>query len=434
MKKILLRFLAFLRFHLRPVLPQSIVNYCYHLPKAWVVSRLFGNPGQDLEVIGVTGTDGKTTTCLLIYHLLKTAHKKVAVVTTVEARLGRKRISTGFHVTSPSPWALQRFLRSLRSRKYRYLVLEATSHGLDQFRLFPLHPSIAVLTNLTPEHLDYHHNMERYLTAKLRLFRHARHAVVNKDLPVFSAINNRLPQVLFSTYSLSTESQLQPQEIRYLKDHTLFTLGGIEYEVPLTGEYNLYNTLAAIAAVLILGLSPSDIRRGLKSFPGVKGRLEPVANSRGLHLFIDFAHTPKALESVLVNLQAKKRQGQSLIVVFGAAGERDRTKRPQMGLIAATHADHLIITSEDPRSEDPSEIAHAILSGVPAIARDRTEIILDRQAAITRAVELGKPGDWIVACGKGHEESMNYDGATETPWSETAAFTHALTSLETNAV
>lgn len=418
-----------IRRTIRPLFPQWLVNYFYHLPKAFLASRLYGNPGRSLEIIGVTGTDGKTTTSLLIYHLLKSARKKVAVVSTVEARIGRKRLSTGFHVTAPSPWALQRLLRRIKSQKYRYVVLEATSHGLDQFRLYPLRPKIAVLTNVTHEHLDYHHDFDHYLSAKLKLFRHASHAVVNKDLPIFQQINTRLKNVLFSTYSLKADSQLKPDKVKYLKNKTKFTLGNLEYEVPLTGDYNLSNVLAAISVALILKISPSEIKRALKTFPGVKGRLEEISNSKGLNLYVDFAHTPNALDSVLGTLKDNKRKGSRLIVVFGAAAKRDISKRPKMGKIAAQHADKIILTAEDPRGEDPQAIAQEILSGMPSSAKGKVVVIPDRQEAITHAVKLAKRGDYVIACGKGHEESMNLDGKKETPWSEHKAFEKALKQI-----
>lgn len=426
MTNLLASIIRLLRATIRPFFPQVIVNYLYHLPRAWIVARIYGNPGRNLEIIGVTGTDGKTTTSLLIYHILKVARKKVAVITTVEARIGNKRIKTGFHVTAPSPWGLQKLLKKIRSKKFRYVIIEATSHGLDQFRFFPLKPSVAVLTNITHEHLDYHKTFDKYLAAKLKLFRHAKHTVVNKDLPIFSHINESLPHNLFSTYSLHNSSQLQPTNIKYLVASTRFTLGNLEYEVPLTGEYNLSNTLAAISTALIIGISPAIIRRALKTFPGVKGRLEEVSNTRGLHLYVDFAHTPNALDSVLTNLKSLKRQGQKLTVVFGAAGSRDKTKRPMMGKIASSHADHIIITSEDPRREDPTKIAKEIMAGIPKNQRAKVQVIVDRQDAITHAVSLAKRGDWVVSCGKGHEESLNLDGRAETPWSEHKAFFIAL--------
>ncbi len=411
----------------RPIFPQWFVNYSYHLPLALLAAYLYGNPGRNLEIIGVTGTDGKTTTTSLIFHILKTARKKVAMVSTVEARVGRKRIKTGFHVTSPSPFALQRLLRRMRSQKIRYVVLEVTSHGLDQFRVFPIRPRVAVLTNITHEHLDYHKTFEEYRDAKLKLFRHAEHAVVNKDLPIFDDINTRLSNVLFSTYSIKNDSQLKPSVIRYTPQGTLFTIGRTTYETPLSGEYNVYNALAAVATALILGIAPSDIKRALATFPGVPGRLEPVENARGIHVFVDFAHTPNALEMVLENLSGQKKKSERLIVVFGAAGLRDASKRPLMGTAAAKYADDIVLTTEDPRTESAADIAKAIQSGIPKEKNKIVHVELDREKAIDYAVNtLARKGDWVVACGKGHEESMNYDGYTEMPWSDQMAIKKAL--------
>lgn len=411
----------------RPLFPQVVVNYLYHLPKAYLAARLYSDPGRDLEIIGVTGTDGKTTTSTLIYHILKTARKKVALISTVDAKIGRKSIKTGFHVTSPNPFALQALLRRMRSQKIRYVVLEVTSHGLDQFRVYPLKPKIAVLTNITHEHLDYHPSFAAYRDAKLKLFKHAEHAVVNKDLSIFTDINARLPKVLFSTYSLHENSQIKPDHVEYLADKTVFTLGTTTYTLPLTGEYNLYNSLAAISTALLLGVSPIDIKHALASFKGIRGRLDEVENNRGIHTFVDFAHTPNALRAVLTNIRSKMGSGESLIVVFGSAGLRDASKRPLMGAVSGELADKIILTSEDPRIEDAGDIAKEIMLGIPKKKQKYVTIELDRQKAIDYAINhLAKPGDWVVTCGKGHEESMNLDGYTETPWSDHEAIRTAL--------
>ena len=412
---------------LRPLFPQVVVNYGYHLPKAILASWIYGNPGRDLEIIGVTGTDGKTTTSTMIYHILKTAGKKVALISTVDAKVGRKNIKTGFHVTSPNPFALQALLRRMRSQKIRYVVLEVTSHGLDQFRIYPIKPKIAVLTNITHEHLDYHHTFKAYQTAKLKLFKSAQHAVINKDLKVFNYINAQLPKVLFSTYSLQAESQIKPEQVEYLADKTTFKLGNTTYMLPLTGEYNLYNALAALSTALLLDIGPSDIKRALASFKGVKGRLEEVENNRGIHAYVDFAHNPNALESVLTNLRSKLEGKQKLIVIFGAAGLRDASKRPLMGRVAADLADLIVLTSEDPRVERAEDIAKDIIKGIPPKKRKNVTVEIDRTKAIDLAInQLAQRGDWVVACGKGHEESMNMDGFTETPWSDHEAMQSAL--------
>jgi len=421
------RYLIQIARHFRPLFPQVLVNYLYHFPKAFLAARIFGNPGADLEIIGVTGTDGKTTTSTLIYHILKTARKKVALVSTVDAKIGRKNLKTGFHVTSPNPFALQALLRRMRSQKIRYVVLEVTSHGLDQFRIYPIRPKIAVLTNVTHEHLDYHQTFENYLNAKLKLFKKAEHAVVNKDLPIFADINAKLKNVMFSTYSLEADSQIKPETVEYLADKTIFKLGRTTYTLPMTGQYNLYNALAAISTALLLNIDPSDIKRALMSFKGVKGRLEEIPNDRGIHAYVDFAHTPNALESVLTNLKSKKAKNEKLIVVFGAAGLRDASKRPLMGQVAGELADKIVLTSEDPRFEDPKDIIKEIMSGMAKKHKSKVTIEIDRALAINTAVNrLSSRGDWVVTCGKGHEESMNLDGVTESPWSDHEELSKAL--------
>lgn len=421
------RYLMIALRHLRPLFPQWLVNYAYHLPLAFLASRMYGNPSVGLEIIGVTGTDGKTTTTSLIYHILKTARKKVAMISTVEARIGKKSLDTGFHVTTPDPFLLQRLLRRIRSQKMRYVVLEVTSHGLDQFRFYPIRPKIAVLTNITHEHLDYHGTYEKYRAAKLSLFKNAEHAVINKDQPDWNEINAALPKVLFSTYALQTNAQLKPEDIVEHADETTFRLGRMTYRIPLTGRYNVANALAAISTALLLDIHPTDIKRALATFPGIKGRLEKIENQRGIHAYVDFAHTPNALKEVLTNLKNRKAKGEKLIVVFGAAGLRDNTKRPLMGQYASELADQIVITSEDPRTEDPNDIAADIIQGIPEPLRRKVKIELNRKLAIDRAInEYAKPGDWVVACGKGHEQSMNLDGWEEVPWSDQATMIEAL--------
>lgn len=425
------KIVSFVRHYLRPFFPQWLVNYCYHLPIAYIASRMYGNPGRDLEIIGVTGTDGKTTTTLLIYHILRTARKKVAVISTVEAKIGRTVIDTGFHVTAPDPFPLQKLLRSIRSKKYRYVVLEVTSHGIDQFRTYPLKPEIAVLTNITHEHLDYHHTFTNYMNTKLKLFKHAKHAVINKDLAIFPDLNAKLPGVHFSTYSIDSDSQLKPSDVKFLKGRTRFKLGNVDYELPMPGVYNLYNALAAISTSLIIGIAPSDIKRALLTFPGVKGRLENIENKRGIHAIVDFAHTPNALTEVLTNLRSQKAKTEKLIAIFSSAGLRDASKRPLMGKAAGELADKIVITSEDPRFEDAGEIAKEIISGIPDEYRHKVHIELDRNKAIDYAInKLATSGDWVVACGKGHETAMNLDGFTEIPWSDQEAMHIALTKYD----
>ncbi len=418
-----------LKSWLKSLIPQKAINYLWHLPKAALATYLYGNPGKDLDVILVTGTDGKTTTTTLIYHILKTARKKAALVTTVEARIGRKSWPTGFHVTSPDPFKLQNFLRQMRSRKIRYVCLEATSHGSDQFRLFPLKPKVAVLTNITHEHLDYHRTFANYLKAKLKLLKSAEYVVLNKDLSNFEEIKDKLGKSALATYSIDKESQLQVSAYKLLKNKVKFTLGNLEYELPLPGKYNIYNALAAISVALYLEISPATIRRALKTFRGIPGRMQFI-QAKGLNIIIDFAHTPNALEQALTTLKGSKPKQARLIAVFGAAGLRDKSKRPLMGKVAAELADEVVLTAEDPRTENLASIFADLQRDIPSELRSKIHLIDDRQEAINYALRhLAHKGDWVGIFGKGHEKSMCY-GTKEYPWSDEEAVKQALKGVK----
>lgn len=401
---------------IKRLVPQKLINSFWHLPKAAIASYIYGNPGKDLNIIAVTGTDGKTTTITLIYHILKSTRKKTSLISTVEAKLGRKRIKTGLHVTSPDPFKLQALLRKMRSQKVKYVCLEVTSHGLDQYRLWPLKPKIAVLTNITHEHLDYHKTFDSYVNAKLKLFRSAEHAIINKDAEIYEVIKAKLDNKVFATYSIDQESQLQAEDVQLLKTKTKFHAGGVQYEVPLTGKYNLYNTLAAISTALMLKVAPTDIKRALKTFRGVKGRMD-IVNMKDRTVVIDFAHTPNALKEALTNLRNIKSEKGKLIAVFGSAGRRDTSKRPLMGSVASELADEIVLTAEDPRGEKVSSINKEIISGFSKKIKHHD--IPDRQEAITYAItKLSAPGDMVAIFGKGHEKSLNIDGRHEIVWSD----------------
>lgn len=370
----------------------------------------YRRPARRLTLIGVTGTDGKTTTTTLIYHLLKLAGKKVAMVSSVAAYIGDQAIDTGFHVTLPDPWQLQKLLRRVADAGYRYLVLEVTSHGLDQHRILGCNFYLSVLTNITHEHLDYHKTLAEYIKAKARLFKLSRISLLNRDAAAYPQIKQLLVgKTRIKTYSLK----------KYLDPAIMAAI-----TTTFTARYNKENALAAATVALDLGLSPQIIARGLKTFPGVPGRLEVVPNSQGLHVIIDFAHTPNALKAVLTELRRRlKAKSHKLIAVFGVAGLRDRTKRPIMGKIAAKLADEVVLTAEDPRTEDVNQIIGQIASGAPKFPFHK---IPDRQSAINYAIiHLARPGDIVGIFGKGHEASMCY-GITEHPWSDRQA---ALTAL-----
>lgn len=397
---------------IRGLIPQKAINYGKHLPLAALAFLFHRFPSKKLKIIGVTGTDGKTTTVSLIYHLLKEAGYPVGMVSTVSARTGKDEIDTGFHVTSPNPWLLQKLLGRMAKEGVGYLVLEVTSHGLDQFRLFGIDYELGVLTNISHEHLDYHKNLQNYQEAKARLFDRAKIAVLNADDESFNYFSQRVRKKggRVISYGIRNKVDFSPQTF--------------SFDSRLPGEHNRYNCLAAIAVASTLGVSSPAIRKALASFEGVVGRMEEIKEGQDFKVLVDFAHTPNALRQTLVTLRKTLPKGKRLIVVFGSAGLRDRKKRPLMGQVASQYADLAVITAEDPRTEKVEDICRQITGGFKE-SDGKSMIITNRQEAIEFAIENARAGDIVVVCGKGHEKSMCF-GTKEYPWSDQEAAKKAL--------
>lgn len=369
---------------------QRLKNNFYHLPKAVLANFIYGFPARKLIVIGVTGTDGKTTTVNMIYQILKAAGKKALMVSTVDA--------PGFHVSSPDPFTIQRFAKQALKNGDQYLVLEVTSHALDQYRFWGIKFEVGVITNITHEHLDYHQTYENYFQTKLKLIKTAKFAVANL------AVGRKV-----FTFGLTKGD---------------FNQKDIKLKLKIIGDYNIENALAALATAYILKIDRKTAQKALEEFEGVKGRMQEVKNKRGIRIIIDFASTPNALEQALKSLKSKGR----LIAVFGSASERDVLKRSMMGEISAKRASITIITDEDPRFEDRNKIIAEIAEGaVKGGGKDGISLFKepDRQKAISLAVSLAKKGDTVGIFGKGHEKSINYQGV-ETPWSDFEAVKRAL--------
>ncbi len=384
------------------------IKNLYHWLVSWGYALVNGLPANRLSVIGVTGTDGKTTTCHLIYEMLKAAGFKAALISTVAAYIGDEEIDTGFHVTTPDARLLQPLLRRIADRGMTHAVLEVTSHGLDQNRLAGVRFMVGIITNITHEHLDYHGTFEKYKEAKMKLLRMAKHPI-----------------------------------IKYAKTRIKIT------NPALAGEYNRYNVGAAIAVAQMFKIQDSIINKVVQNFSGVPGRMEEIKLGQKFRAIVDFAHTPNALSQVLKELKTQKivrtaSKNSKLILVFGCAGLRDKSKRPMMGEIARRLADVVIVTAEDPRTEKLDDIYQQIVPGItplnpplklrgrnPALPAGRPkgegDILRedDRQKAIELAVSLAQPGDTVVVMGKGHEKSMCF-GTTEYPWSDQEALTAAI--------
>jgi UDP-N-acetylmuramoyl-L-alanyl-D-glutamate--2,6-diaminopimelate ligase len=383
----------------------------YHLLVAVIANVYHGSPASGLTVIGVTGTDGKTTTSNLIYHILQTAEKKVAVISTVSATINGKQYDTGFHVTTPGAMAVQSYVKKAKAAGSEYLVLEVTSHALDQHRVYGIPFRVGVVTNITPEHLDYHKTYEKYVHAKYQLVKVAKTAIINRDDMSYPLLSEKLKgreKGTIITYGMKEGADLTPNKF--------------PFETHLVGEFNRYNALAAAAACLELGIDEATIKKAIKTFQPPVGR-EEIVHQKEFRVMIDFAHTPNSIEQILRAVKEQVGKGR-IIHVFGSAGERDKQKRSQMGEISGKYADVIILTAEDPRSESVDNIMDDIGQNIPK--KKECLRVADRQEAITKAVLLAQKGDFIVITGKGHEQSMNM-GNGEIPWSDHKAVEKALT-------
>lgn len=390
---------------------QKIKNY-YHLTKSCLASIYYGFPSQKLDVIGITGTDGKTTTASMLYKILKDNRAQVSIITSVNAQIGTQTFETGFHVTTPSPWQVQRFLRKAVNSRSKYFILETTSHRLDQNIVANIDFAVGIITNITHEHLDYHKSWHNYAGAKAKLFKKSKVSVLNKDDSSFEVLK-KVSKDKIVTYSLKGSADVT--QVNYK----------LKLKVP--GEFNLYNALAASAAAQSLGIGKRQIIKSLNSFVGVKGRMEEVSAGQNFRAIVDFAHTPNGLKQALSALKNGKGNGH-LIAVFGSAGLRDRAKRMQMGEIAASIADISVLTAEDPRTEKVSKIIAEIAQGFKKLGKIENKdyfIVEDRGEAINYAVKLAKKGDTVACFGKSHEKSMAY-GKKEYPWDEFEAVKKSL--------
>lgn len=426
---------------------QWFKNTFKHLPLAIIANLINGFPAKKLVTTGVVGTDGKTTTSTLIYHLLS-SKEKTGLVSTIEAKIENKIYPTGSHVTSPNPFVLFKFLKLMVRKGIKQAVLETTSHGLDQHRFWGIKFDFGVLTNITHEHLDYHKTYANYLSAKYALLKKSKIAIINKDDQSYKEIEKKLrsDHIKHLTYAIKQKADYVAKNIKYGHNSTTFTVVNSDSQFQVTtnliGEYNVYNCLAAIAAVKSnLGQSNKEIADSLLNFSPPKGRMEKVKNNKGLTLIIDFAHTPNALKQVLKTIK-NNYPNKKIIALFGSAAKRDIEKRPMMGKIAADYADNIVLTSEDPRKENPEKIIEQIAKGSIKGGMEKLNTneyrkaknnknkyffsIPNRQEAISFAVrKLADKGDLIIFLGKGHEDSICY-GDKEYPWSEKQAIETAL--------
>ena len=368
-----------------------------------LASAYYGHPGRHLRLIGITGTNGKTTTSYIIESILQAAGKAVGVIGTVSYRIGTAVLPASH--TTPDALELHHLLAQMVEASLDYAVMEVSSHALDQERVWGCRFAAAVFTNLSRDHYDYHGTAEAYFAAKARLF---------QDLPAVWHILNLddaygqrlldMSRARLLTYGLEGEATCKPSAVQHGLDGIRFTLsttkGQLEITSPLVGRHNVYNLLAGIAVAIALDIDAGAIMQGIAQLQRVPGRLERVDSGQDFAVFVDYAHTPDALEQVLQLVRAETTG--RLITVFGCGGDRDPGKRPLMGQVATRLSDYTIITSDNPRTEDPQRIIDEIITGVHSAADYVT--LPDRQEAIAHAIAMAQPWDTVVIAGKGHED------------------------------
>jgi UDP-N-acetylmuramoyl-L-alanyl-D-glutamate--2,6-diaminopimelate ligase len=371
------------------------------LALAQLAAEFYAHPSRKIKVVGVTGTNGKTTITYLLEALLKEAGYRVGVVGTVNYRFGHKVIPATN--TTPGPLELQRLLAAMRKEKVEYLLMEVSSHSLDQGRITGIKFHSAIFTNLTQDHLDYHHTIENYFQAKSRLFRglgRGAFAVINSD----DSYGRRLLSLTRTkkiTYGIEGLPRVRAQKLKSGLGQSRFMIaypgGKLKIKTSLIGRHNVYNILSAAAWGLEEALAPALIERAIEKFSFVPGRLEQI-KAEGLGVFVDYAHTEDALRNVISSL--RPLCDRRLIVVFGCGGDRDKGKRPKMGRVVTEMADFAVITSDNPRSEEPRQIIRDIRKG---IRKGNFRVVVERAQAIKESLGMARPGDILLIAGKGHE-------------------------------
>lgn len=374
---------------------------CAHPEKieAVVAARYHDHPSEKLFCVGVTGSKGKTTTTYLCKHLLEKIGLKCGLIGTIETWIDH-RIPSQY--TTQDASANQKLLKEMVNLNCKAAVLEVSSHGLDQGRVEEVAFDCGIFTNLYPDHLDYHQSVELYANAKKRLFSMVKGtSILNVDNPWSTFMGKGI------TIGIEKQADIRAEKIVFTEFGTEFTVNGVQCKMPLIGMYNVYNVLSAFALGVIQGKNLSEMSEFFLDFAGVPGRLERVINESGKHVFVDYAHTGESLRQTLETL--RKVAKQKLIVVFGCGGDRDKARRLQMAEAAEKMADFAIITTDNPRSEDPEMIVKEIKTG---FKKSNYQVIMDRKEAIQEAISMAKSGDFVVIAGKGHEKEQIFSHKT----------------------
>lgn len=412
----------------RKVLPKSALvglERTYRKSRAKVVAARYGNPARDLQVIAVTGTNGKTTTVNFLNEILKEAGYKTAMFSTANIEITGVQTVNDTNSTTATVSKLQKFFHDAKKSDVEFALIEATSHALDQYKFAGVPIEMAIMTNLTQDHLDYHKTMENYAAAKAKLFEmQPRFIVLNTDDKYFDYFNKFEAGEQKITYGESDLAEVKIKSFKLYKKGSEAKLRidnnvALEIATNLPGEFNVYNMTAAAAGAYLLGISLQDIQEGIANLEGISGRFQYATSNLPFEVVVDYAHTPDALEKLLQT--SKKITKNRTILVFGACGDRDREKRPIMGKIAQDLADRIIVTDEENYTEDAKQIREEIIAGfskknekLPANIQE----IPDRKEAIRKALQIAGKGDTVLITGLGHEVYRIIDGE-KTPWNDT---------------
>lgn len=367
------------------------------IAEASISANFFGKPAEAMKLVGVTGTNGKTTVTYLVKHILDYYGKKTAIIGTNQNMIGDEILETGR--TTPDSFELQKLFDRMRKAGSEYVIMEVSSHALDLSRVYGLNYEVGAFTNLTQDHLDFHVTMDNYANAKAKLFKQSKNAVINADDSYGKKMADSCPCALV-TYG-TKDADLTAKDIELGANGVKFTLDGVEFTLGIPGAFSVYNAMCAIGICKALGITYEDIAKALSSAHGVKGRAEVVnIGDRNYTVMIDYAHTPDGVENILKTARgfAKGR----VVVVFGCGGDRDATKRPIMGRIAGQLADFCVVTSDNPRTEEPMSIIKMVEAGVKETGRDYV-VIESRRDAIKYALDNARENDVIILAGKGHE-------------------------------
>jgi len=375
-----------------------------------IAANFYNNPSEKLKLVGITGTNGKTTTATLLYNLFTSLGYKTGLISTIQTKVHAHAIDATH--TTPDALQLNALLHQMVDEGCDFVFMEVSSHAIDQNRIAGLEFAGGVFTNITHDHLDYHETFRNYLNAKKKFF---------DDLPIqafaLSNIDDKNGKVMLQNtkarkagYGLKNMAEFKGRVIENHFTGLQMTMNGKEVYALLPGDFNAYNLLAVYGTAMLLGMDEEEVLTAVSSLRGAEGRFNIIRSKTGITAIIDYAHTPDALENVLKTINALRTQNEQLITVVGAGGDRDKTKRPLMGKVASSLSNTVILTSDNPRSEDPDQILADIRKGIDPAKTNKTMVISNRKEAIKVAVNLARPGDLIVVAGKGHEKYQEIEG------------------------